>query len=114
MVPLNTVPSKAHTCFTCFTLFPSLPLSSPLFPSLPLSSPPPSFPPSNVAAVVVALREIIIVRYPTPTVHVYDVFEHGRHFRRSLVWTSDKHRTLSELIGQPTLTVRCVKFFDVL
>jgi len=58
---------------------------------------------AKVTPLVVALREIIIIRYPTPTIHVYDVVEHGRHFRRTLVWTSDRHRTLSELIHQPSL-----------
>ena len=58
----------------------------------------------NVVPFAIALREIVIVRHPTPTVHVYDVVEHGRHFRRTLVWTSDRHRTLSELVRQPSLS----------
>ena len=55
-------------------------------------------------AVMVALRELILIRYPRPTMHVFDVLEHGRRFFRSLVWTSDKHRTLSELPFQPSLS----------
>tara|TARA_A100001015_G_scaffold259764_1_gene303937 strand:+ start:46 stop:2070 length:2025 start_codon:yes stop_codon:yes gene_type:complete len=55
------------------------------------------------AALMVALRELILIRYPRPTMHVFDVLEHGRRFYRSLVWTSDRHRTLSELPFQPSL-----------
>lgn len=55
-------------------------------------------------ALVVALRELILIRYPRPTMHVFDVLEHGRRFYRSLVWTSDRHRTLSELPFQPSLS----------
>lgn len=42
-----------------------------------------------------ALKEVVVQRNP-PAVHVYNVVEHGRHFYRTLIWTSDVENCLAD------------------
>ena len=55
-------------------------------------------------AVGTTIKELVLLREP-PTLHVYNVVEHGRQWYRSLVYTTDTRYTLEE--RQPTLPPPC-------